>query len=1610
MLDCYSTKRKPAGYVILTLMLVFALSNAKAQLVANFTSNVTSGCAPVVVQFQDISTGSPTQWNWTLGNGNTSVLQNPVATYFIPGTYTVKLIVRNASGADSITKTSYIIVNSPPAVAFSVSDSLGCFPLRVQFTDLTTPGSGTITDWQWDFGDGSLATQQNPSHTYTVSGNFTIILKVKNSSGCEKILAKPNHINVQDGVKAGFSFINNSGCSPPAIVNFTNTSTGAGVLSYQWNFGDGNASVATNPTHTYGGNGNYTVQLIASSSLGCRDTITKPSVINIGLVTANFSMPPVICNNTPTLFNNTSNPTAVSAFWDFGDGTTSNQLSPVKTFANTGSFTVKVVSDFGLCKDSISKTITVLGKPTASFTEANNIGKCNPPLTVNFTNTSVGITNVKWFFGDGDSSLLPNPSHTYTTNGFFTVTLVVTNAGGCTDTLRKIDLVKIMPPNITAITPFPYRGCVPYTVSPTAVVTSAEPIAAYSWWFSDGFTSNAVSPTHTFGTQGVYSVRLIVTSVSGCRDTFDLSNAISVYDKPVPNFSATPRDTCAFAEIAFTNLTTGPVTNYEWFFGDGGSSTSENPHYNYSDTGFFSVTLIATNIYCKDSIRIRNYIYIRPPVAGFTKTFSCDTPFLRRFQNISIADSMRIWDFGDGTTDTSKHPVHTYAAPGLYVVKLTVFNGICEHTKRDTLLIIDAGPNFTVSDSIVCKNSNVVFTGLNADTSIISSYQWYFGDNTNAVTFLPTVTHSYGGAGDYNPSLVTTDKLGCRDTVFQNLSIHIYGPKAGFTNPPGTCVFGTINFTDTSLTDGLHPIQQWIWNYGDSGIITQTYSAPPFSHKYDTTGRFNVTLSVIDSYGCKDSIQVPNAVLITKPKADFSVSDTLRCKSNSIIFTNQSSSVIPATYSWDFGDTTSSTQSSPIHSYLSEGLKTVRLAIMDAFGCTDTLIKLQHIRISNPIALFDINDTLAFCPPMLTILNNQSQNFTAISWNFGDGNFSMLPNPSHFYNDPGTYFLTLTATGYGNCKDSTTKRIILNGPSGSFTYSPLNICSPTTVNFVSQTRNNANFIWDFSDGTLLNTTDSVVSHNYTVPGLFRPKMILVDNAGCQVLVTGPDTIRVVGVEADIALSQRTFCDSVTLQLKDTSRVIEDNIVSWLWNFGDGTTSTAQNPTHTFFTTGNYNLSLAVTTSLGCTDTVLFNPGIKIVNSPVIDISSNNNACVNAPFAFAGNILRADTSALQWSWSFGNNVGSLIQNPPVQVYNAAGNYTVRLIATNSSGCADTSSKPIVIHPLPVVDAGLDTVVCRGISYLLQPSGAASYTWQAHPTLSCTNCTSPLAVPDTLTRYFVTGTNAFGCSASDSVSINVIQKFKVTVSQRDTLCIGESAQLQAFGANSYLWSPSTGLNNALIPNPLASPTITTNYMLVGTDVKKCFNDTAYVPISVYPIPQFNIVESLVTTNVGNSVPITTINSSDITKWRWTPNRWLDNPTSSQPVASPKDNITYKCEVSNDGGCKANDEIRIELLCNGSNVFIPNTFSPNGDGANDVFYIRGKGLFGVKVMKIFNRWGELVFEKTNFTPNDAALGWDGMFKGNKLTPDVYVYFVEVTCDNSIILKYQGNVTLLR
>ncbi len=589
--------------------------------VADFSGSPTSGTEPLTVNFTDLSTGSITGWDWAFGDGGTSSVQNPSHQYTSPGTYTVSLTVTGPGGSDDEIKTNYIAVNPCvlPTAGFVGSPTSGEVPLTVNFTNQSTGA----TSYSWNFGDGGNSTAANPNHTYTSAGAYTVTLTATNSCGND-VFTRTNYITVTcTAPVAGFVGSPTSG-DYPLNVSFTDQSTGA--TSWSWTFGDGGTSTQQNPSHNYTSPGAYSVALTVTNSCG-NDTETKT--------------------------------------------------------------------------DYITVTCTA---PTADFSGAPTSG--DAPLLVGFTDLSTGssISSWDWNFGDGGTSTVQNPSHNYTAEGTYTVSLMVTNACG-SDGETRTGYITVTEPSI------PYAN-LPYSTGFESgtfdqywftqssnsegriQITSANgPRGSYHltmddnlnggqysqneawlrlnlagksevdltfWWkefgdenhdqdgvfFSDNGGSNFVKVYNLIGGSTTYqqipldvdalasanglslSSTFVVKfqqydnySISTDGMAFDDIDVISYDVPPVADFGGTPTSGVAPLTVNFTDQSTYNPTSWSWTFGDGGTSTAQNPSYEYVTPGTYTVSLTATNAFGNDTETKTDYITVNEPGAWTVITY-----------------------------------------------------------------------------------------------------------------------------------------------------------------------------------------------------------------------------------------------------------------------------------------------------------------------------------------------------------------------------------------------------------------------------------------------------------------------------------------------------------------------------------------------------------------------------------------------------------------------------------------------------------------------------------------------------------------------------------------------------------------------------------------------------------------------------------------------------------------------------------------------------------------------------------------------------------------------------------------------------------------------------
>ena len=514
--------------------------------IANFAVSATNGLAPLGVTFTNQSTGAFDQQSWDFGDGGTSTAANPSHTYSAAGTYTVSLSVSGPLGSDIETKVGLITVDAntpqPPVASFSGAPTNGAAPLSVGFTDAS---SGAVVNHSWDFGDGSSSTAANPIHTYTSPGTYNVTLTVSGPDGSDSQV-RTGYVSVTPGGGGGTPPVADFSGAPtagpaPLSVGFTDQSSGS-ITNYSWDFGDGSTSTAVSPVHTYTSAGTYPVTLTVSGPDGS-DTQTRTGFVTVSQGGGGGPTAPVAqFIGGPTEgpaplfvgFNDMSTGAVSTRSWDFGDGGTSTEQSPLHQYETPGTYAVTLTvtgpdgSDTRTEVDFVTITSVFGPPPEADFSATPVSGSA--PLLVSFQDSTSGaVSGWSWDFGDGNTSGEIHPTHTYTQPGTYSVSLSVSGPTG-THSVTKQSLVTVTGGGgqapVAGFTATPTTGEAPHAVSFQDTSTGA--IADRVWSFGDGKTSKLEDPVHVYTSPGTYTVTLSVIGLDGSSDTEVRSDAVTV--------------------------------------------------------------------------------------------------------------------------------------------------------------------------------------------------------------------------------------------------------------------------------------------------------------------------------------------------------------------------------------------------------------------------------------------------------------------------------------------------------------------------------------------------------------------------------------------------------------------------------------------------------------------------------------------------------------------------------------------------------------------------------------------------------------------------------------------------------------------------------------------------------------------------------------------------------------------------------------------------------------------------------------------------------------------------------------------------------------------------
>ncbi|MEI6138735.1 MAG: PKD domain-containing protein [Mariniphaga sp.] len=1351
-----------------------------------------------------------------------------------------------------------------PAAYFSYSTPT-CSKTPVFFTDQSRVSKGYINKWVWDFGDGNTKTIVFPNspdvlHSFTTPGpSYNVKLTVFTSLGCTAEFT--NVVTSLEAPVANFSFPDLLCDNQP--VQFTNTSQINGALGMQpwtWDFGDpttgiNNISNLQNPEHQFSASGNFIVKLTVQNSNNCVNTIIdtisvrlRPSVdFTFGKTCLNeqvlFDPDPVKTN-----FNSISN-----WLWDFGDGVASDMRNTIHIYNAPGIYTVVLkVTDINGCSNTISHVVLVNPLPSAHFDSSITDCENSTVLFNEHALTSEGyIVKWMWDFGDGTNQVVNYPdnanlTHKYLKPGNYSTTLTVLTSVGCSNS--EIQVVTVLPAPVANFSFATSCMNMPVLFTDLSQNNASGDIVKWEWNFGDvesgvNNISTLKDPSHTYVGPGSFNVTLVVTNITGCKNT--TTRKVVVNSKPVAKFTSSAIS-CEGDTVNFTNTSSTPVgttiTSSLWDFGDNISSKEFSPSHKFSTNGTFKVKLIILNsIGCIDTLMQQVTVNPKPIVDFSPSEIRCTgSPVTftdRSYVPTGFTGSIKTWawDFGDGTpvvsVDFPSNPniSHTFAGSATsFKVKLTVTatTGCTGFIENLVSLIPSPIANFIYSNAL-CNNREISFTDLSSENGggKLQSWSWNFGDPLSGASNTYTqqnATHSFTGAGSYTVSLTVSNPNGCSNTFAQTILVLNSNPLAKFTPSATMCEGEALNFNNGSTTPTGTTITTNLWNFGDN--ITSLVSSP--SHTFATYGIFPVKLVVTNSNGCRDSV-LQHITINPKPVVDFSLSE-IRCMGSPVSFTDHS--FIPVGFAgsikswvWDFSDksvpTTVDYPSNPNVQHTFAGTDTtfmVRLTITSTTGCIAYSEKRVTL-IPLPIAKFSFSNNLC---------NNELVRFTDLSisngggdvqswaWNFGDtrsdaGNTSTQQNPSHVFNGTGTYTVSLTVTNSNGCAVTTIQNVVIEGkPIATFTPSDTR-CEGGAVLFTNGSTTSVgttltSYNWDFGDKGISGSLSP--THIFATYGSFPVRLDVVNSIGCVSSITQQVVVNPKPV-VDFSLSE-IRCIGSPVSFTDHSFIpvgFTGSIKTWVWDFGDKTipvtisSPLSPNMQHTFAgTETSFMVRLTVTSTSGCiayTEKI-----ITLIPLPIAKFGFSNNLCDSELVRFTDlSTANGGGDVQSWAWNFGDvksGAGNTsTQQNPSHIFNGTGSYSVSLTVTNSNGCTVNVTQNIVIVGKPVAIFTPSDIHCEGSTILFTNGSTtsvgtilASYNWDFGDK-GISGLQSPSHTFATYGSFPVKLdiVNSIGCAASAIQQITVSPKPVVDFSLSEIRCIGSPV---SFNDHSFIPVGFTG----------------------------------------------------------------------------------------------------------------------------------------------------------------------------------------------------------------------------
>lgn len=829
------------------------------------TGNPLQICPP---QCTDISATAanncgPVTYSWDQGVGagaNHNVCPTGNTTYTVTGSVNVPFCPIPITATDQVTITSAPLAQ--PGTA-SLTPSPIC---KGETTTLSLVGYTGDIQWQSSATSGgpwsNIPGATGDNHTTDTLTNDTYYqAKVYT---CDTVYSNEIFVEVFPSPTADFDF--NDVCLNEQN-NFTDQSTdpASTITNWTWDFGDGNTSTQQNPNHTYAADGSYTVFLTVDNNDGCsHDTSFNVTVYPLPVADFTFTE---VCADQATDLNSTSvvaPPSVVqNYYWDIeNDGSVEyNNANTTHNFGTHGNYDVELVveTDFG-CSDSVVQSFDVFPLPNVQFTATP---LCfGEPTTFNDQTTVPNggtVNGWAWDFGDGNGDVIQNPQHTYGNPNTYSVQLDVVTDNGCTGSLTDdIDIFPLPTADFTVNNECFYDAL-------SFINQSSANVNQWEWDFGDGNTSGLSNPSHQYASAGIYTVELIVNTANGCADTTEVD--VTAYAQPNAEFEIDPvclNNSSLFGDLSAINPVDGDnITGWQWDFGDGNTSTQQNPTHSYGTEGVYNVSLtVISNFGCEDNYTLDATVWPLP-VVDFTPTDVC-LDFNTQFSDFSTVSNQFTsnqvidwnWDFGDGGISTNQNPSHTYGSAGTFnaTLDLTTNNG-CSSSNTLPVTVHPkpvagiSGVNL-VGCSPLCPQ--LTSTSTVGGTSNITDFEWTFSDGSSFITNSPSIQECFINSSNspeyYDVELIVTTDQGCKDTVAENSYIQVNDiPFADFSYTPNnpSIVDPEIEINNQSLNADSY---QW----SIVGVGTSSEENPIFNFPVEPN-TYTISLTAVTAEGCADT-------------------------------------------------------------------------------------------------------------------------------------------------------------------------------------------------------------------------------------------------------------------------------------------------------------------------------------------------------------------------------------------------------------------------------------------------------------------------------------------------------------------------------------------------------------------------------------------------------------------------------------------------------------------------------------------------------------------------------------------------------------------------------------